>query len=105
MVHSWNLFEVAVTPDGASTSRKGDVISFGLLNLSDALMRGTEDFLSKLLQNATLQSGPRARYNGRFIWPKVKSGVVQLSRAQLSMLLEGIDWRRVEHTWTPEVAV
>jgi transposase len=42
---------------------------------------------------------------GRFIWPKAESGVVRLSRAQLSMLLEGIDWRRVEHTWTPEVAV
>jgi transposase len=42
---------------------------------------------------------------GRFIWPKVESGTVQLSRAQLSMLLEGIDWRRVDRTWTPEVAV
>jgi transposase len=42
---------------------------------------------------------------GRFIWPKAESGAVRLSRAQLSMLLEGIDWRRVERTWTPEVAV
>jgi transposase len=42
---------------------------------------------------------------GRFIWPKADSGTVQLSRAQLSMLLEGIDWRKVERTWTPEVAV
>ena len=42
---------------------------------------------------------------GRFIWPKVESGTVHLSGAQLSMLLEGIDWRRVERTWTPEVAV
>jgi transposase len=42
---------------------------------------------------------------GRFIWPKADSGTVLLSRAQLSMLLEGIDWRRVERTWTPEVAV
>ena len=33
---------------------------------------------------------------GRFIWPKAESGTVRLSRAQLSMLLEGIDWRRVE---------
>jgi transposase len=31
---------------------------------------------------------------GRFIWPKAETGVVSLSRAQLSMLLEGIDWRR-----------
>jgi transposase len=42
---------------------------------------------------------------GRFIWPKVETGTVRLSRAQMSMLLEGIDWRRVERTWTPEVAV
>ena len=31
---------------------------------------------------------------GRFVWPKAESGSVALSRAQLSMLLEGIDWRR-----------
>ena len=31
---------------------------------------------------------------GRFIWPKAKSGTVALTHAQLSMLLEGIDWRR-----------
>jgi transposase len=42
---------------------------------------------------------------GRFVWPKAESGTVRLSRAQLSMLLEGIDWRRVECTWAPEVAV
>jgi transposase len=42
---------------------------------------------------------------GRFIWPKAESGAVRLSREQLAMLLEGIDWRRVERTWTPEVAV
>jgi transposase len=42
---------------------------------------------------------------GRFIWPKAESGTVSLSRAQLSMLLEGIDWRRPERKWTPEIAV
>jgi transposase len=31
---------------------------------------------------------------GRFVWPKADSGTVALSRAQLSMLLEGIDWGR-----------
>ena len=41
---------------------------------------------------------------GRFIWPKVESGTVQLSRAQLSMLLEGIDWRRVERSYEPHVS-
>jgi len=35
---------------------------------------------------------------GRFIWPKAENGTVSLTRAQLSMLCEGIDWRRVERT-------
>ena len=42
---------------------------------------------------------------GRFIWPQPAEGTVSLSRAQLSMLLEGIDWRRPERTWTPQAAV
>jgi len=42
---------------------------------------------------------------GRFVWPKAESGTVALSRAQLSMLLEGIDWRSPVRTATPEMAV
>jgi transposase len=42
---------------------------------------------------------------GRFIWPKVEKGTVSLSRAQLSMLLEGIDWRHPIRTGEPSVAV
>jgi transposase len=42
---------------------------------------------------------------GRFIWPKADSGTVYLSRAQLSMLLEGIDWRSPERTFQPQIAV
>jgi Transposase and inactivated derivatives len=38
---------------------------------------------------------------GRFIWPQAESGSIHLSAAQLSMLLEGIDWRRPERTWQP----
>jgi transposase len=30
---------------------------------------------------------------GRFVWPQADSGKVHLTQAQLSMLLEGIDWR------------
>jgi transposase len=30
---------------------------------------------------------------GRFVWPQATGGTVSLTRAQLSMLLEGIDWR------------
>lgn len=42
---------------------------------------------------------------GRFIWPQAEEGVVSLSRAQLSMLLEGIDWRRPIRTAAPSLAV
>ena len=42
---------------------------------------------------------------GRFIWPQAEQGVVSLSRAQLSMLLEGIDWRRPMRTAAPSIAV
>ena len=42
---------------------------------------------------------------GRFVWPQAESGTVLLSRAQLSMLLEGIDWRRPQRTHTPQISV
>ena len=42
---------------------------------------------------------------GRFIWPQAQTGTVSLTRAQLSMLLEGIDWRRPLRTHTPELSV
>ncbi|VXC89786.1 hypothetical protein BURKHO8Y_540005 [Burkholderia sp. 8Y] len=32
--------------------------------------------------------------HGRFIWPQADGGKVYLTSAQLSMLLEGIDWRQ-----------
>jgi transposase len=38
---------------------------------------------------------------GRFIWPQVRNGSVSLSSAQLSMLLEGIDWRHPVRTNQP----
>jgi transposase len=41
---------------------------------------------------------------GRFVWPQASSGSVGLSAAQLSMLLEGIDWRRPQRTWQPQQA-
>jgi transposase len=41
---------------------------------------------------------------GRFVWPQAESGSVSLTQAQLSMLLEGIDWRMPVRTWQPEMA-
>ena len=42
---------------------------------------------------------------GRFIWPQATSGTVALTQAQLSMLLEGIDWRRPVRSYDPQMAV
>jgi len=42
---------------------------------------------------------------GKFVWPQTASGSVSLTGAQLSMLLEGIDWRRPVRTWQPMMAV
>ena len=41
---------------------------------------------------------------GRFVWPQATSGSVSLTPAQLSMLLEGIDWRMPMRTHVPEFA-
>lgn len=41
---------------------------------------------------------------GRFVWPGAADGACVLSPAQLSMLLEGIDWRMPERTTTCEIA-
>ena len=41
---------------------------------------------------------------GRFVWPQATSGTVHLTAAQLSMLLEGIDWRRPIRTAQPQCA-
>jgi transposase len=38
---------------------------------------------------------------GRFVWPSAKDGNICVSAAQLSMLLEGIDWRMPARTWRP----
>lgn len=33
--------------------------------------------------------------DGKFRWPNVQAGVIRLSVAEFSALLEGLDWRRV----------
>ena len=45
--------------------------------------------------------------DGGFRWPKSEDGVMRLSAAQLSALLEGLDWRRVraaKETTAPTLA-
>jgi transposase len=41
---------------------------------------------------------------GHFLWPTTNTGRVSLSPAQLSMLLEGIDWRMPRRVHRPELA-
>ena len=43
---------------------------------------------------------------GGFVWPQVNDhgGKVVLSSAQLSLLIEGIDWRAPERVWRPAMA-
>ena len=42
---------------------------------------------------------------GRFIWPTAKEGAsIGITRAQLAMLLEGIDWRMPKWTQAPQYA-
>ena len=43
--------------------------------------------------------------SGRFIWPQAANGTVSLTPAQLSMLLEVIDWRRPVRSYAPQMAV
>ena len=68
--------------------------------------RGRRGDLVKLLwydgQGLCLYSKRMDR--GRFVWPTTKTGKVSLTSAQLSMLIEGIDWRRPERTTEPLLA-
>ena len=41
---------------------------------------------------------------GKFVWPQTVDGVVSLTPAQMSYLLEAIDWRNPQHTWRPQSA-
>lgn len=41
---------------------------------------------------------------GRFVWPAATDSKIVVTSAQLSMLLEGIDWRMPRRTWRPQHA-
>jgi transposase len=42
---------------------------------------------------------------GEFRWPRIENGVMRLTAAQLSALLEGLDWRRVHEARRSRVPV
>ena len=66
------------------------------------VFRGRRDNLIKVLwhdgQGMCLFSKRLER--GRFIWPSPADGTVAITPAQLGYLLEGIDWRLPQRTWT-----
>ncbi|MEL6370221.1 MAG: IS66 family insertion sequence element accessory protein TnpB [Pseudomonadota bacterium] len=51
------------------------------------------------LQGACLFSNRLEK--SRFVWPAAKDGKISITPAQLSMLLEGTDWRMPQKTWRP----
>ena len=67
------------------------------------VFRGRRGDLLKIIwwedQGACLFSKRLER--GRFVWPSAKEGKINLTPAQLAMLLEGIDWRIAQPTWRP----
>ena len=92
------------------------VLLISVLGVAPSL-RGQEFRLKKTVELAVdvrsvarlSPDGKRVLYvkrleRGRFVWPQAASGVVHLSTAQLSMLLEGIDWRRPQRTTVPMIA-
>ena len=64
------------------------------------IFRGRRGDLIKILW--ATEDGPwllaKRLERGRFIWPQAGGGKVHLTHAQLSMLLEGIDWRQPRRT-------
>ena len=64
------------------------------------IFRGRRGDLTKLLwwDGTGLYLMSKRLERGRFIWPQAKDGAISLSPAQLSMLLEGIDWRHPVRT-------
>src|ERR1700730_11165259 len=70
------------------------------------VFRGRRGDLIKMLwyDNDGLCLFAKRLERGRFIWPQAMSGTVSLTQAQLSMLLEGIDWRHPVRT-APQIAV
>ena len=70
------------------------------------VFRGRKGDLIKILWHDGIGMSLYAKRleRGRFLWPSVVGGVVAISAAQLGYMLEGIDWRRPQHTWRPIAA-
>jgi hypothetical protein len=54
-VHSWHLFQVALLSNHEEVRDEGGSLSFGLLNLADALGHAVEGFMAELNEDPDLQ--------------------------------------------------
>src|ERR1044072_9434809 len=67
------------------------------------VFRGARGDLVKIIwhDGIGLSLYPKRLESGRFIWPSPADGAVAISAAQLSYMLDGIDWRKPRHTFRP----
>ena len=96
-----HLISLPETVEGIGGLRVRRSVQFENLDGVAHFMIAVEELISQRVQFRLAEVLER----GRFIWPQAQSGTVSLTRAQLSMLLEGIDWRRPQRTQTPELSV
>jgi transposase len=70
------------------------------------VFRGKSGKLIKILWHDGLGMSLYAKRleRGRFIWPQAKDGAMVITPAQLSYMLEGIDWRNPIHSFRPQAA-
>ena len=70
------------------------------------VFRGARGDLIKILWHDGLGLSLYAKRleRGRFVWPSANGGSVAISAAQLTYMLDGIDWRNPVHTFRPERA-
>jgi len=70
------------------------------------VFRGARGDLIKILWHDGLGLSLYAKRleRGRFVWPATNGGSVAISAAQLTYMLDGIDWRNPVHTFRPERA-
>ncbi len=62
LIHSWNLFEAAISPGNEAMREHNHTLSFGLLAFRGALLSAFEDFLEKLETDSQLQWNTLDRY-------------------------------------------
>lgn len=70
------------------------------------VFRGRRGDLIKVLWHDAIGMSLYAKRleHGKFIWPATMGGAVAITPAQLSYMLEGIDWRHPQRTFRPEAA-